>query len=59
MLHEAIRSLNISHSNAAAKQKNLANGSLSLLDLQGLQPEVHHKTDIFGDNSAVSLLLCL
>ena len=57
MLHKAIRSLNITHSSSAAEEKIPANASLSLLDLQGLQPESHHKPQQI-DDSTLSILIC-
>ena len=56
MLHEAIRSLNITHSSSVAKEKIPANASLSLLDLQGLQPESHPKPQ--NEDSVLSILIC-
>lgn len=58
VLHEIVRSLEITH--AVPNRANThVNGSMSLLDLQGMQPSAPHKTGILlGDDSGLSLLLC-
>jgi len=59
MLHEIVRSLEITHA-VPSKANTHVNGSMSLLDLQGMQPSAHHKTGILdlGEDSGLSLLLC-
>jgi len=57
MLHDIIRSLEITHA-VPNKANTHMNGSMSLLDLQGMEPSAHHKTDLLG-NSLASLLLCV
>ena len=57
MLHDIVRSLEITHA-VPNKGNTHANGSMSLLDLQGMQPSAHHKTG-FLSTSDLSVLICL
>ena len=57
MLHNIVRSLEITHV-VPNKANTRANGSMALLDLQGMQPSAHHKTGLLGNDSGLSLLLC-
>jgi len=59
MLHDIVRYLEITRA-VPNKANTHANRSMSLLDLQGMQPSAHHKTGILdiGEDSGLSLLLC-